>query len=71
MNGFTSCITWPFVALWKLLAFILTLTGRLIGAILGLVLMIVGGILIVTVIGAPIGIPLAAFGALLAIRSLF
>jgi len=71
MNRFNSCLTWPFVALWKLLAGILTLTGRLIGAVLGLVLMIIGGILIVTVIGSPIGIPLAAFGALLAIRSLF
>jgi hypothetical protein len=71
MNGISSCLTWPFVALWKLLAAILNLTGRLIGAILGLVLMIVGTVLVVTVLGAPIGIPLATFGLLLVARSLF
>jgi hypothetical protein len=71
MNGITSCLTWPFVALWKLLAGILTLTGRLIGSVIGLALMIVGAVLIVTVIGSPIGIPLAAFGLLLMVRSIF
>jgi hypothetical protein len=33
--------------------------------------MIVGGILIVTVILVPVGIPLAAFGVLLVTRGLF
>ena len=64
-------ILWPFAALWDLFAFILGVTGRLVGAILGLALMIVGLILTVTVLGAPIGIPLAIFGFLLVIRSLF
>jgi hypothetical protein len=64
-------IFWPFVALWDLLAFILRTTGRIIGAVIGLVLMIAGGALTVTFIGAPIGIPLAVFGFLLVLRSLF
>jgi hypothetical protein len=33
---------WPFVALWKLIAGIVALTGRLVAVILGLVLMLVG-----------------------------
>lgn len=64
-------IFWPFVALWDLLAFILRTTGRIIGAIIGLVLMIAGVALTVTIFGAPIGIPLAIFGFLLVLRSLF
>lgn len=57
----TPWFLWPFVALWDLLAFILSLTGRLVAAVLGLVLMIVGIVLTVTLIAAPIGIPLIIF----------
>jgi len=57
----TPWFLWPFVALWDLLAFILSLTGRLVAAVLGLVLMIVGIFLTVTLIAAPIGIPLIIF----------
>ena len=64
-------IFWPFVALWNLLAFILKTTGRIVGAIIGLLLMVVGVVLTVTILGAPIGIPLAIFGFLLVLRSLF
>jgi len=49
------------VTLWDLLAFILSLTGRLVAAVLGLVLMIVGIVLTVTLIAAPVGIPLIIF----------
>lgn len=61
----------PFVVLWNLLAFILEFTGRLVGAILGLVLLIAGFVLTVLVLSAPIGIPLALFGFLLMLRSIF
>ena len=71
MKSSTSCLTWPFVALWKLLAGILNLTGRLVGAILGIVLMVVGLVLTVTVVGAIVGIPLIVFGFMLMVRSLF
>jgi hypothetical protein len=67
----TSLLLWPFEALWDVLAFLLGLTGRLIGAVLGLVFLVVGGILTTLVITAPVGIPIAAFGILLVIRSLF
>jgi hypothetical protein len=71
MNSLAICITWPFIALWKLLAWILTLTGRLVGAILGIVLMIAGLVLTITVVGAIVGVPLIIFGFMLMVRSLF
>jgi hypothetical protein len=64
-------ILWPFWAIWRLIAFIVGLTGRLLAVVLGLVFGIVGLTLTVTVIMAPIGIPLLVFGALLVIRGLF
>lgn len=67
----TPWYLWPFVALWELVTGILKLTGRLVAAILGLVLMIAGAILTVTVIGAVVGIPLVIFGFLLMLRSIF
>lgn len=62
---------WPFWAIWRLVIGIIALTGRLVGAILGLVLMIVGVVATVTIVGAVIGIPLIIFGFLLLLRSLF
>jgi len=64
-------LLWPFWALWRLVVTIIELTGRLVGAVLGLVLMIVGVILTVTIIGAIVGIPIIIFGFLLILRSLF
>ena len=61
----------PFVGLWKLVAGIIEMTGRLVAAILGLALMIVGVILTITIIGAIVGIPLIIFGFLLIIRGFF
>ncbi len=67
----TPWFLWPFVALWNLLTGILKLTGRLVAAVIGLALTIVGVVLIVLVITAPIGIPLALFGGMLMVRSIF
>ena len=67
----TPWFLWPFVAIWKLVAGIIEMTGRLVAAILGLVLMIVGVILTLTIIGAIVGIPLIIFGFLLIIRGFF
>jgi hypothetical protein len=64
-------ILWPFYAIWRLLTFILELTGRIICAIVGLALMAAGVASTVTVVAAPIGIPIAAFGFLLLVRALF
>jgi hypothetical protein len=67
----TPWIFLPFVALWRLLTVILELTGRLVAVVLGLLLMVGGGLLTATVVGAPVGIPLALFGFLLLLRGLF
>ena len=62
---------WPFYALWRLLTFILNATGSLVLAVLGIVLMVVGLLITLTVVGAPIGIPLAILGFLLLLRAVF
>lgn len=64
-------LLYPFWLIWRLVVWIIEATGRLIGAILGLVLMIVGVVLTVTLVGALVGIPLIIFGFMLIIRSLF
>ena len=67
----TPWFLWPFVAIWRLVAGIVELTGRLVAVILGAVFMIVGAIISVTVIGAVIGIPLGILGFMMALRGLF
>ncbi|MBI5935337.1 MAG: hypothetical protein HY867_16670 [Chloroflexi bacterium] len=62
---------WPFVALWKLVAGIVALTGRLVAVILGFALLIAGILISLTVVGAIVGIPLAIIGFLLVLRGLF
>ena len=66
---------WPFVALWKLLAVIVELTGRFVAMVIGIVFIVVGTIVSLTVIGAivgiPLAIPLAIIGLLLLLRGIF
>jgi len=64
-------LLWPFYAIWRLVALILEITGRVLGVILGLVLLTVGLLVSLTVIGAVIGIPLMILGMLLMLRGLF
>ncbi len=66
-----SIVLWPFVAIWRLLTWIVEFTGRLLAVVLGLALMIVGIVLSLTVIGAVVGIPLALVGLLLVLRGIF
>ena len=67
----SSWFLWPFVAVWDLLALVLNITGRVMAVIFGVVLMVVGIALTMTVAGAPVGIPFAVLGFLLMIRSVF
>jgi hypothetical protein len=67
----TPCLLWPFVAILKLVAGIVSLTGRLLAVLLGLVLFIAGAILTVTIVGAVVGIPLAMFGIMIMVRGLW
>ena len=62
---------WPFWAIWKLVIGIVAGTGRLVAVILGLVFLIVGVLLTVTIVAAIVGIPFIIFGLLLIVRGLF
>ena len=62
---------WPIALVWDLAAFVLQMTGRLIGGVLGLVLIGAGVALTLTIAAAPIGIPLAILGSLLLVRVVF
>ena len=64
-------ILWPFYAIWKILTLILNITGRIICALIGIAMMVAGVAISMSIVGAIIGIPLASFGFLLAVRALF
>ena len=61
----------PFAALWRFVATLVGLTGRLVGAAVGFVLLIIGLVLSATLIGAIVGVPLVFVGGMIVIRSLF
>jgi hypothetical protein len=67
----TPWYLWPFAAAWRTLTFAVELTGRMLAVLLGLVLMIAGALVSLTIIGAIVGIPLAIVGLLLVIRGMF
>ncbi len=67
----TPWYLWPFVALWRLIATIVELTGRFVAMVLGLVFILVGVIVSLTVIGAIVGIPMAIIGLLLFLKGIF
>ena len=64
-------IAWPFWAIGQLIKTIFSLTGRLLGVVIGFLLLVVGLVVSLTIIGAVVGVPLAGLGALLIIRGLF
>jgi len=64
-------LLWPFYAIWWLVTFVFEIIGRLLSALLGIGLMFAGVAITLSVVGAPLGIPLAALGFLLLIRALF
>lgn len=62
---------WPFAAVWKLLSVIVELTGRFVAMVLGIVLILVGVLVSLTIVGAIVGVPLAVIGLLLMLRGIF
>ena len=64
-------LLWPFYAIWRLLTFVLELVGRLLCAAIGIALMAAGTAITITVLAAPVGIPIAAVGFLLLVRAIF
>ena len=67
----TPWFLWPCKARWVLLTTIVEMVGRFVAIVLGLVLMLAGFLVSLTVIGAIIGIPLFIIGALLALKGIF
>jgi len=64
-------LLWPFVAVWSLLTWVLKVTGRIICGVLGLAFMFVGVTAALSVVAAPLGLPIAFLGMLLVVRALF
>jgi hypothetical protein len=71
MHTYTPWFLWPIRAIFELVEWTLRLTGHLVAAVIGLVLMIIGIMLVMTLIAAPLGLPMVLFGFLLIIRGLF
>ena len=61
----------PFAWLWNLIATIVLFTGRMLAVLIGLVLMLLGVILTITIVGAIVGIPVFIIGLLLVVRGLW
>ena len=70
-NQRVPILLWPFYAIWRLLTFVLELVGRMLCGVLGLALMVAGIAITITVLAAPVGIPIAALGFLLLVRAIF
>lgn len=70
-RGILWVLLWPLSMVWSLASFILQVIGRILCAVVGIVIMVVGVLLVMTIGGAPLGIPLAAFGFLLLVRAIF
>ncbi len=64
-------LLWPIWALWQFVATIIEMTGRFIAILLGLIFLVVGGLLCLTVVGAIVGVPLMVVGAMLVVRGIF
>ena len=70
-NQHIPWVLWPLAALWKLLSILVELTGRFVAMVLGILFIIVGLIVSLTIIGAVVGVPLALIGLLLLVRGIF
>jgi hypothetical protein len=64
-------LLWPFYAVWRLLTFVVELIGRMLCGLLGFALMFAGIAITITVLAAPVGIPIAVLGFLLLVRAIF
>lgn len=67
---YLKLLLFPFILIGKLIEWTIELTGRFVAIILGLIIMILGLLLSVTIIGAILGIPLILIGVGLIIRGI-
>jgi general stress protein CsbA len=66
-----SILTFPFRLLWAIVRTILNLTGRFVAVLLGIVLVVAGVALSLTIVGAIIGVPMVIIGAGLILKGIF
>jgi hypothetical protein len=65
-----SILTAPFRLIWWLVRTILNVTGRFVAVLLGIVLVVAGVALSLTIVGAIIGIPMILIGAGLILKGI-
>ncbi len=70
MSAIGNLLLLPFRLIWGLARLIVNLTGRLLAVLIGVVLVVVGVVLTLTVIGAIAGVPLIAIGAGLILKGI-
>ncbi|MCD4673520.1 MAG: hypothetical protein K8R77_12725 [Anaerolineaceae bacterium] len=70
MKWLLNIIMWPFKAIFHLVFFIIELVGRFVAAVIGMVLILAGVIVSLTLIGAIVGVPLIIVGIFLVGASL-
>lgn len=61
----------PFTLLWWLVGIVFILAGKLVTAGIGLIVLLIGLALCITLIGLPLGVIFTIFGALLMIKGIF
>lgn len=66
-----ALLTWPFRLLYKIGKFFLSLVGKGLSLILGIVLTVVGIIISMTIVGIVIGLPIMMLGLSLVLSALF
>lgn len=64
-------ITFPFRLVFGLMGFIIGLAGKIVAIVLSLVVIMLGGVFTLTLVGAGFGIPLAIFGMVMLVGSIF
>lgn len=64
-------LLWPFEACLKLASTIVRLAGRFTAVVVGLILLMVGILLSMTIVGAIIGIPIFLLGFFLMVKGIF
>ena len=62
MKWLLDILLWPFKAIFHLVFFIIELVGRFVAALIGMVLIVVGIIVSLTLVGALVGVPLIIVG---------
>ena len=66
-----ALITWPFRLLYKIGMFFISLVGKTISLMLGLVLLVLGILISMTIVGLVIGLPFIMMGSLIMLSALF